>query len=139
MKQISVLQGVSGVGKTATIKIVFELLQEKYPNVEVKRLMRTGKNINDIKIVLYIDGLIVGIESQGDPNSRLKKSLEEFELLNCDRIICAARTSGMTVDWVNYYKARYKINFITQQVNQSSSQLTSNKKMAQKIIAMVGL
>jgi hypothetical protein len=39
----------------------------------------------------------VGIESRGDPSSRLFKSLETFDKAGCKVILCATRTKGETV------------------------------------------
>jgi hypothetical protein len=63
-----------------------------------------------------VNGLAVGIESQGDPNSRLKRSLPAFAAAKCDIIFCACRTSGMTVDWINALSAAYIIHFVAQTV-----------------------
>jgi hypothetical protein len=39
----------------------------------------------------------MGIESQGDPNSRIFKSLPFFVNKECDIILCACRNRGETV------------------------------------------
>jgi hypothetical protein len=56
-------------------------------------------------------GFLVGIESPCDPNSRLEDSLNEFEQHNCGITFCAARTRGMTVQWINSHSQKYHINF----------------------------
>ena len=56
----------------------------------------------------------MGIESQGDPSSRLRQSLSAFVAAKCDIIFCACRTSGMTVGWVNSLSPGYSIHFVTQ-------------------------
>lgn len=45
----------------------------------------------------YGNERIVGIESQGDPNSNQKDWIEECVKVNCEVIIAASRTSGQTV------------------------------------------
>lgn len=63
-------------GKTNTIKLFSKLLQEKYPDTIL--LDYYPHTPYDIKIIFGIGKVKIGIESQGDPNSRLCKSLEEF-------------------------------------------------------------
>ncbi len=135
MNHIVALSGVGNSGKTTTINEVFTLLQSKYPaaitNIIIQRV--------DIKVIMTINGKKVGIESQGDPNSRLEKSLACFVNANCDVIICATRTSGMTVDWVNNYKSTHKIDFISKSRVPQSQQAAQNSQSAQQIISTAGL
>ena len=66
-RTIIAVRGVANQGKSASIKIVYSLLRELYPAAKIEEL-----NIGvDITVVITIDGVKVGIESQGDPNSRL--------------------------------------------------------------------
>lgn len=43
-------------------------------------------------------GILIGIESVGDPDSRQLESLGSFVKGNCSIIICASRTSGKTAN-----------------------------------------
>ncbi len=62
-----------------------------------------------------VNGLVIGIESQGDPtNSRLQHTLSAFAAAKCDIIFCACRTSGMTVGWINALSTTYSIQFVGQ-------------------------
>jgi hypothetical protein len=98
LKKACVLKGIRNVGKTRTIRTAAELLRTKYPEAIVEHEHRTRV---ELRVVLNINGLKIGIESHGDPNSRLiKESLDFFVRIGCDVIICATRTSGMTVDAV---------------------------------------
>lgn len=139
MADIFALQGPGDSGKSETIKLVYGELIRKYPSAQVQNFSPYTK---DIKVIIAnINGHLVGIESQGDPNSRLKQSLHDFRSANCDIIICATRTSGMTVNWVNAYTGQYTVHFVPQmQIRANPSrQLTSNSAMAQTIITQAGL
>jgi hypothetical protein len=76
--------------------MLIEMIRAAYPaaTFEEKRFKV------DVTIVVTIDGTKVGIETQGDPNSRLAKSLERFVQLNCKVIVCACRSYGETVNIV---------------------------------------
>lgn len=81
--------GSAQQGKSESIKLVFKLLSEKYPYTI---LIDNG----DIKAIVEIAGVKVGIESQGDPNSRMPQSIDDFVSQGCGIIVCACRTKGDT-------------------------------------------
>ena len=72
MKKIIALRGVKDVGKSSTLRKTYELLKKKYPNCQC---VEHHIDRVDIKVVITINGVKIGIESQGDPNSRLLVSL----------------------------------------------------------------
>ena len=80
------LTGKYDSGKTSTIKLVYNILQEKFNLQKID-------DKNDIKVIIEINGVKIGIESEGDPQSegggRLKDSLKEFVSSNCQIIICS--------------------------------------------------
>lgn len=87
----------------------------------------------DINLVITIGNVKIGIESQGDPNSRMFKSLQNFAKANCDIIICSSRTSGATVNAVEDLKTNYKYeivwltNYRSKEKNQQSLNILSAK------------
>ena len=86
-------------GKSASVKNVFYILRDKYPT---QVLIDNG----DIKAIVTIKGVKVGIESQGDPKyrteqSRLTKSINDFVAEGCEIIVCACRSSGETAGSVS--------------------------------------
>lgn len=122
MKNIFCLRGIWNVGKTATIIEVarmllnngYELSEEHFIDHE---LLKNKEGHFDFRVILKCSNdhsVLVGIESKGDPDSRsqrLRKSLDIFRKCGCRVIICATRTSGMTVDWVeDMRKHGYEIN-----------------------------
>jgi hypothetical protein len=132
MKNIIALYGRANSGKSKTIKQVCKLLKKHNPTPQYNVL----KNGVDIKIIMIIDGIKIGIESQGDPNSRLEKSLKTFCKEGCLIIVCATRTRGMTVDWVNAL-SDYSVKWFQQSYTEAIKQEKSNHSQAQKIIDRV--
>lgn len=136
MKKIVALQDKGNSGKTMTVKLVFDKLKAKYPAASVN----IYKCNPDIKVVMNINGIKIGIESRGDPNSRLKKSLSFFVNEKCAIIICSARLRGMTVDWINEYANQYHIEYVKQTYeSQSNKQSAVNNATADKMISKAGL
>lgn len=83
-------------GKSASVKEVFNQLSTKYPaNVQV--IINDG----DIKAIIEVKGIKVGIESQGDPKSRMPQSMDDFVAAGCDIIVTACRTKWATYDKVD--------------------------------------
>ena len=77
-------RGSKEQGKTSSIREVFNILAAKYPaNVYI--------DYGDIMATIKIGDVLVGLESQGDPGSRIFDSLEKFVELGCDVIVCACR------------------------------------------------
>lgn len=98
-KTVIALSGFEKTGKTSTIKKFYELLKLKYPEIkEIHSHIGGG----DIQKILELNGVKIGIESQGDPDSRIFESLKMFsEKEKCDIIVCAIRTKGGTLNAVN--------------------------------------
>jgi hypothetical protein len=104
-KRVFALYGTANVGKSATLKKVFALLTDAYPGASVQTI-NTGI---DITVIIEINGVLVGIETQGDPNGRLGESLELFKKAKCGIIICATRTTGGTVTAVENLQPEFKV------------------------------
>ena len=114
MPHLFALQGPGNRGKSDTLIRLFHAIQTKYPSANSQLLYNGTK---DIAVIMHgVNGLVVGIESQGDPNSRLPQSLSAFVAAKCDIVFCACRTSGMTVSWVNALSGSYSIYFVVQTV-----------------------
>lgn len=59
---------------------------------------------------MEIGDVLIGIESQGDSNSRQSKSLLEFAKMGCTIILCACRSRGTTKqNVVKLRKSSYSI------------------------------
>lgn len=101
-KYIIVNWGAEKVGKTPSLKKVYELLSAKYPHV----VLRSG---NDIKAIVTIGNVKVGIETAGDPRPYLvtPQSMEDFRNAGCRIVVAACRTSGETWDAVYEMETKY--------------------------------
>ena len=94
-------------GKSETIKKVCQILLRDFPSAIPSK---TPNYSGDILLTIKLSNIKIGLESQGDPNSRMiyddtLKKLADSELIpelgGCDIIICATRTGGMTVKKVD--------------------------------------
>jgi hypothetical protein len=106
-KKVFALRGKGNSGKTSTLKRVVEKFEGLHGAL-VKRLI----DATDIRAIVSIGGLKIGIETEGDPNGRLEKSLTVFKTEGCVIIICATRTRGMTVKLVEALEPEYEIEWI---------------------------
>lgn len=104
---VIVIYGPSNLGKSETVRETANLLLAAFPNHSIQ-VINAG---SDITYIVDIMGVKIGIESQGDPGSRLFQSLQTFVIQGCDIIVCACRTSGMTREWVAdlYRQHQYEI------------------------------
>ncbi|HRJ35704.1 MAG TPA: hypothetical protein PK610_06935, partial [Flavobacteriales bacterium] len=58
----------------------------------------TISSTGDFRLVVEINGIIIGIESQGDPNTNLQNRLIDLaDNFHCEIILCSSRTRGDTV------------------------------------------
>ncbi len=128
--------GRGGQGKSAAIKAVYKALTEGFEAVKVENYVDNG----DIKAELTINGCRIGIESQGDPGSRIYASLKEFAQNNCDVIIVACRTKSDTIEEVRHLTEKgYKIIWAQHMISKDfeSHQARLNAIYAQNILAVV--
>ena len=98
-KAILAVWNTAGRGKTATLRALANLLLQEYPNSV--RVFASGPVPlvgGDFRLIMNIDGLVVAVESQGDPNTRLRERLIDLaDNWNADVIFCSCRTKGETV------------------------------------------
>ena len=142
---IFVLQGKANIGKTQTIKEIYNLLQNKYFNTETTNYIEpVAPHFDmfgaDIKTILRINNINIGFESQGDPNSRLDDSLKFFIEKECQIIVCAARTRGMTNDWIKEYSNKFKIEWIQKNISDNkNNEKKENQEQAQEIANTISI
>lgn len=105
MKTILAVWNTSDKGKTETLREFAHLLLTTYPSYRL--IYPTPLVISttyDFRLVVEIKGVIIGVESQGDPNTNLDKRLLDLAdnpKFKCDLILCSTRTRGDTVDAVD--------------------------------------
>lgn len=99
MKTILALWHVGDKGKTETLREFAKILLSMYPNFRpIFPMPTTISATSDFRLVVEINGKIVGIESQGDPNTDLENRLIDLaDNFQCEIILCASRTKGETV------------------------------------------
>lgn len=107
-KKLIAINGTSSTGKSSSIRAIVNNIQTYFPQAIIEFLIPDG----DVKVLVKIGEIVVGVESQGDPNSRLQESLIYFAEQKCDIIICASRTAGMTVDWIDNMFSKYNYGII---------------------------
>jgi hypothetical protein len=110
MKKIITVKGKAGVGKTTSIKKIYEWIISNYAYKIISPNTWGGV---DIKTIIEVDGFKIGICSAGDDGPTVKEYMNEFEQAECDIIICACRTKGKTFQTIqSYWEKGYLINYI---------------------------
>ena len=131
MKTLFALRGTSKRGKTQTIRTFDELLREKYPNAIVEHEYRTGV---ELRAVLSIDGVRIGIETNGANIKKIKESFDLFVKLGCEIIVCATRTTGKTVAAVEMLPGYNLVWFERQAQSDPVERLFKNIAMARQLV-----
>jgi hypothetical protein len=128
MNTLFALRGASNRGKSSTLRMLIEMIRAAYPDAALDET--TYKH--DTTLVATINGVKIGIETQGDPNSRLAKSLELFITIKCKVIVCACRSYGQTVTAVSAAEASgYHITWFEKaKINSPPEYAAANKAAA---------
>lgn len=127
-------KGIRSQGKSSSIKKIFDKLQSKYPNEVI-----TCKKGKEIKATLKINNIMIGIESEGDPDSRIFDSLDDFVEDSCDIIVVACRTKGGTCEKVRSLENEdYEIKWLSNERSMDKSKHDElNDQYAEKIFNMI--
>lgn len=136
-KTVFAIWGHAQQGKSSTVKRLAQEITSAYPSA-----ITSPAKINyssDIQVIITIGKIKIGLESQGDPNSRLFESLVQFSSIHCDIIICTTRTSGATVNAVNALQAShdYDIVWTTNYRSNAKNQTTLNDISAKQIFGLI--
>ncbi len=131
------IYGRADEGKSTIAKLVCQILVRKYPNS-----LPTNTVIDysgDILVTLTVEGLKIGIESQGDPRSRMFHTLKQLGSANCDIIICTTRTTGSTVNEVDHVADTFGYNtlWISSFYTPSLNTTVLNDQAAKNIVEIV--
>ena len=133
MKTILAIWHIANKGKTATLREFANLLIATYPNYRAiipnpVLIPATG----DFRLIVEINGIIIAVESQGDPNTNLGgRLLDLADNFHCDIILCSTRTKGDTIDAVD--NLFYNRGFQT--IWTSTYQVAGNHLLANQIKA----
>lgn len=103
-------KGYSNTGKSQALKAVFfRLVAEHGELIQINRLLHGSLyfcNTDDLGVIFTYRGILVGLESEGDPDGKYhEKALTEFMKESCEIIICACHTKGSTI---NILKEQWK-------------------------------
>jgi hypothetical protein len=124
-------------GKSETVKKIAQEITSAFPTATTNPV--TIDYSGDIQVIITIGNIKIGIESQGDPNSRIFASLTKFSTANCDIIVCSTRTSGATVHAVKNLHAShgYDIVWVTNHRSREKPQATLNALSAKHIFELI--
>lgn len=99
MKTILAIWHSGDKGKTETLREFANLLLATYPLcIPIFPIPLVLSPNGDIRLVVKINGRIIGVESWGDPTTKLKERLIDLaDSYHCEIILCSTRTKGDTV------------------------------------------
>lgn len=134
-KSIIAIYGPSSQGKSETVRETANLLLAAFPNHTLQAI-NTG---TDITYIVEINGIKIGIESQGDPNSRMFQSLQTFAAQGSDIIICSCRSRGATAGAVEdlHRNHQYEIIWSTNHRSWHKNQTQLNQISASEILELI--
>ncbi|HET9506104.1 MAG TPA: hypothetical protein VFO93_21370 [Hymenobacter sp.] len=140
MKTIVAISGAASKGKSSTLREFANVLLTAYPSYKPLYPVPASVPANgDFRLIIEVNGKIIGIESKGDPNTGLRGRLEDLAVNHhCDIIFCSTRTKGDTVDAVNsisYHKYFQRIWTSTYQI--ASSQNLANQAKARHLLDLL--
>lgn len=134
MKRVFALSGKANSGKSTTVRKLFELLRPE--SSECNILRQTSK---EIRAILRIEEVLVGIESKGDVSDHVEASLKDFAQKRCHVIVCACRTKrGNVVTAVECLRPEYDIEWLFKgQVKDPMQQESASIKKAHELAGKV--
>ena len=142
MKLVLAISNVSDQGKTETLREFANYLLAIYPTfTAIYPTQAIVPVTGDFRLVVKINGKIIGVESQGDPNTKLQERL--LYLANhfkCEIILCSSRTRGETVAAVDNLINRKDFQSIwtsTYQIAEKPKQIIANNLKAKHILDML--
>ena len=129
--------GIASQGKSTSVKEVFKLIDSRYPdNVSVIHSLESG----DVKAIINVKGVLVGIESQGDPKSRIIDFLKDFLSAGCEMIVIACRTYGATYKAVkDMHQHGYQVIWTANDKNWDKGSIVDylNARYAEHILQLI--
>lgn len=91
LKRVYALYGPSNSGKTSTLNQFVEHLKIKAEKELYSKKLSNGDQL----IVMLVNGVYIGISTQGDSKAQVERNLDLIEP-KCNIIFCATRTRGGT-------------------------------------------
>jgi hypothetical protein len=140
MNIILAIWNAGGKGKSTTILELAKLLILRYPKY---RLIESSKEVNnltlDFRLVIEINGKVIALESQGDPNTGLEKRLEiVVNKHKPNYIICSCRTRGETVNAIHNISSRHSYDKVwTSTYETTHSQPLANQLKGEHLLDFI--
>jgi hypothetical protein len=143
-KSIIVIEGKSNKGKTSATRAFREQLEITYPklNTLVGKFTKEEKDKKrfkkDFVEIVEINGVKIGIASEGDYPEVIEKALKLFVKEKCDIIICTCRSRGKPRDrtWDHREYEHYTLgNLWGKELSVSEDAL--NRLNAEMIISLI--
>ncbi|MGC4038717.1 MAG: hypothetical protein QM764_22325 [Chitinophagaceae bacterium] len=135
-KTIIAIWGAASQGKTSSVVAIASRIRLAYPAAGIHYLHQGV----EIKAIVTIGKIKVGIESQGDPPGlRMKQSLDDFHTAGCSIIICTCRTRGVTEEYINQmnYNYGYHIIWTSNYFSNEKPAAHLNQRFADHILVLV--
>lgn len=130
------------MGKTATIRAFANLLTTTFFDFEsILPDPVLIPNDRDFILIVRINGVVIGITSQGDPGTGLENRLINLaDNHRCDIILCSTRTRGETVTAVDRVANTRNYQTIwtsTYQIAGEANQLIANDLKARHLLDLI--
>lgn len=109
MKMIIGLYGKGGIGKSATLNLLIDLLEVATTGCPMPVPRLKGR---DRTKAFKFKGNIVGIGTSGDNRACVQKNCDFFDANNCDIAISATRTRGGSCVRLEEFAKKYNIKVI---------------------------
>ncbi len=100
MATIIQVTGVGNSGKTTSIRKAIEVLRERYAAAIVTILLGRDDGV-DIIVEVEIEGRVIVLASGGDTPAILQRLFDIIARIEWDVLVCASKSRGQTVDFLN--------------------------------------
>lgn len=132
-------RGAGYIGKSSSVRAVYHLLKDKGHKLLVEEWQG-----EDIKAIFEVNGVKVGVESQGDPSSQMGETMEKYVEAGCDIIVTACRTKSDTyhkvIDYLgeeNGYDVLWAAHYVYQSPFVDESRVLLNDRYAQQVYQLI--
>ena len=143
MRTIIAIWHSADMGKTETIRAFANLLINNFQGnlVPIRPDIARVPVNGDFTLVVRINGVVIGITSQGDPRTGLEGRLQNLaDTHECNIILCATRTRGETttaVDRVARSRNYQTIWTSTYQIEGEANRRTVNDLKARHLLDLI--
>jgi hypothetical protein len=142
MKKVIALRGLANTGKSSTLRKVYELLVSEYTLQPQRLNVKIEGVLNDVNIgvIVSVNGVRIGITSEGDNAEILAAKLRGLEYKGCAIIVCASRTAPWFETIVNnLQRSGYEAEWIEKRTEGTTKpeRDAANLLVAQEIVSRI--